>query len=197
MLGRMRVTSVVLVGGLAAIMVSSSAEAQDSVRYYQQDGVTYREVRNVVKRPVVETKLQSQTRTVYREQVSTQYQPTTRTVHTPVTNYYWQARWHDVLNPFRPATVGYHLVPHTQWQSHTEIVDTPITRRQVVPQTEIVDVPVTTRRYVDEEIVRRTVVNSVPGGAAVANRTSVGGISQIENDPPRRSTDWQPATVNR
>jgi len=181
-----------------------SVIAQENVRYYEKDGLTYRESREVVQRPLVQTELQPRERVTYREQYSTTIEPQARTVYTPVTTYQWQARWRDVLNPFRPATMAYQLVPQTQWQAHVEHVDTPVSRREVIPQREIVDVPVTTQRFVDEEVIRRTVVNSQPGnGTAVARREVVGGVSRLENDPPRSRVEndpprdganWRPAS---
>ncbi len=176
----------------AVVTLASSAVAQNNVRYFEKDGMTYRESRSVVKRPVVQTELQPRERVTYREQVSTSYEPRARTIYTPVTTYQWQARWQDVLNPFKPATMAYQLVPQTHWQAHVEQVETPVTRRELVPQREVVDVPVTTRRYVDEEIIRRTVVNP-RGSTSVARRENIGGVTRLENDPPREGTNWRPA----
>jgi hypothetical protein len=173
-------------------VMASSAVAQSGVRYYEKDGMTYRESRSVIQRPVTQTELQPRERVTYREQVSTSYEPRSRTVYTPVTTYQWQARWQDVLNPFKPATMAYQLVPQTQWQAHVQQVETPITRREMVPQREVVDVPVTTRRYVDEEVIRRTVVNPSQG-TSVARREVIGGVSSLENDPPRDGANWRPA----
>ena len=96
-----------------------------------------------------------------------------------------------MINPFKPAYVGYHLVPQTRWEARVEQVETPVTWREMIPQREVVDVPVTTRRMVDEEVIRRTVVNP-NGGTAVARR-NVGGISRLESDPPRTGVNWRPA----
>ncbi|HUS40164.1 MAG: hypothetical protein WBF93_14685 [Pirellulales bacterium] len=177
--------------GLA--MLTATAAAQENVRYYKgEDGQTYRESRAVVQRQQVQTEMQAREQTVYREQVSTTIEPRSRTVYTPVTTYEWQARWHDKMNPFKPAYMGYQLVPKTQWQARVEHVDTPVTRRQMVPQRQVVDVPVTTLRNVDEEVIRRQVVR--PGtGTAVARREVIGGVGSLESDPPRDGTNWRPA----
>ncbi len=182
-----------IVWALSAVAVmATSAVAQNNVRYYEKDGLTYRESRAVVKRPVVQTELQPRERVTYREQVTTSYEPRSRMVYTPVTTYQWQSRWQDVLNPFKPATMAYQLVPQTHWQAHVEQVDTPITRREMVPQREVFDVPVTTRRYVDEEIIRRSVVNP-SRGTSVARREAIGGVSRLENDPGPAGSNWRPA----
>ena len=181
--------------GIIALLLQSTSVAQQSVQYYEQGGVVYRESRSVVQRPHYETQIQPRERTIYREQVSTEYQPQTRTVFTPVTTYRWKAKWHDVLNPFKPAYMGYHMVPTTEWQAHTQQVETPVVRRTMVPHKEIVNVPVTTQRIVNDEVIRRTVVNTRPGvttGTTVARRP-VGGVSELENDPPRQGAEWRAA----
>jgi hypothetical protein len=80
---------------------------------------------------------------------------------------------------------------------HTEQVQVPVTRREVIPTREVVNVPVTTHRMVDEEVIRRMVVNTAPGsaggGTSVARRDAIGGISRLENDPPRSGAAWRPA----
>ena len=55
---------------LALALVTSSLTAlpaaADEVRYYVENGVTYRETRRMVRRPVVETQWQETAQTVYR-----------------------------------------------------------------------------------------------------------------------------------
>lgn len=186
--------TVVFIGGAAAAL------AQDNVRYYQDGGVTYREVRRVVQRPVVETRLEQRQQTVYQPQYTTETVPTTRTVYTPVTEYRWEPRWHNTWNPFSSPYVAYHLTPSTRWDARSEQSQQTVTRYNVVPQTQTVQVPVTTQRVVNEEIVSRMPVQTPPPGVVTTEvaRQTVGGISKLENDPPRDS-GWrsgQPA-VNR
>ena len=181
-----------LASGLSVVVVCgvSAALAQDGVRYYQDGGVTYREVRRVVQRPVVETRLEQRQQTVYQPQYTTEVVPTTRTVYTPVTEYRWEPRWHNTWNPFSSPYVAYHLTPNTRWDARAEQSQQTVTRYNVVPQTQTVQVPVTTQRVVNEEIVSRMPVQgAVPAGAVTTEvaRQTVGGISKLENDPPRDS----------
>ena len=138
----------------------------------------------------MQTEIQRRERTVYDSHLSTTIEQRPQTVYQPVTTYEPQARLQDVLNPFKPIT--YRWVPRTRWQPTVQYVDTPVTRREIVPRKELVDVPVTTRRYVNDEIIRRTVVN--PGSdTSVARRPSIGGVSRMESDPPRDGANWRPA----
>ena len=91
--------------------------AESNVRFYEQDGVTYRETRAVVWRPVSETRMEQRDETVYRQRYSTETRPTTQPVHTPVTQFYWEARWHGWWNPFQEPYVAYHAVPYTAWRT--------------------------------------------------------------------------------
>jgi hypothetical protein len=173
-------------------MVGGIATAEQSVRYYTENGVTYKEVRTKVRRPVVERRMEEREQTVYREQVSTTYEPHTQLTYTPITTYRWEGRWHDVLNPFRTPYVGYHLVPQTHWETRAEQVHRPVTRRDLLPEKRTIQVPVTTHRYVEEEVVHRTAVNQPGSGStSVASRSAIGGIHQVENDPPRHASSWR------
>jgi hypothetical protein len=197
MLARKRLT-LLFVGLCGFVVLVSDRAIGQNVRYYEENGMQIKETRTLVKRPIVERTVEQRQRMVYREQVTTELQPTYRMVHTPVTTYRWKARWHDVLNPFRP--VRYDLVPQTHWQAHTEQVDVPIVRRQYVPQREVVSVPVSKRRFVNDEIIRKTVVSTLPGstgsnGVAIARRgVAIGGVEKLENDPPRTSENNAPGS---
>jgi len=175
-----------------------SGTADNSVRYYEQDGVTYREVRSIRKRPVVDTRYEQRERTVYREQVEHDTHTSVRSYLTPVTEYQLQPRMHGVLNPFVPNHVAYHYVPVTRWETRTEEVRRPIVRRSVVPEKTVVNVPVTEHKMVDEEVITRTAVNtpSAIGPAAnVATRPIRVGGQQLTNDPPREG--WSSSGVRR
>ncbi len=176
---------------------SGIASAQQAVRYYTENGVTYKETRTRTQKPVVERRMETREKTVYSEKVSTTYEPYTQLIHTPITTYQWEGRWQDVFNPFRPAHMGYHLVPMTHWEIRSEQVHRPITRREMLPEKRTYQVPVTTHRYVEEEAVHRTVVGKNTGStASVASRSAIGGIHQIKNDPPLHSSAWRGSTTH-
>jgi hypothetical protein len=197
MLARTRSALVLGLTSVASIVAAGNAVAQGA-RIVNENGVQIRETRTMAKRAVVTRQMQPQQRTVFREQVTTENQSTLRTVYTPVTTYRWKAQWHDVLNPFRPAYLRYHLIPKTHWEARTEAVDVPVVRRQFVPVQETVQVPVVTRRFEDYPVVSRTVVGTAPGaagqgGTIVARRgPAIGGVEKVDNDPPRTGAVNQP-----
>lgn len=179
--------------GAVAILVLPLAVMADEVRYFQRDGVTYRETRQTIRRPVVETQMQPREETVYREQVATEMRDNPRTVFIPVTQYVYEPRVHNLLNPFSPTYIAYHPVPRTYWETRTETVRVPVTYREVVPETRVVQTPVTSLRFVEEEKVDVVAVSPpaaplLPQGqtpAVIARRDQIGGVLRLEGDPPR------------
>lgn len=191
--------SIVSIGILCLTFCSLDAVAQPSIRYYTENGVTYKETRSTVRRPVVEKRMEQREKTVYREKVSTSYEPHTQLSYTPVTTYRWEGRWHDVLHPFKTPYVGYHLVPETRWETRSEQTQRQVTRRDLVPEKQTYQVPVTSHRYVEEEVVHRTPVHG--GGrqatTTVSGRGAIGGVHRIENDPPRYGSAWRGSSTRQ
>ena len=72
--------------GLAVFLCLEAFSYADEVHYYQENGVTYRETRRYVTRPVVETKTQQTTRTVYKEEAYTENRDVAKTTWVPVTS---------------------------------------------------------------------------------------------------------------
>ena len=56
--------------GILCLSCIARADAQPSVRYYTENGVTYKETRSTVRRPVVEKRMEQREKTVYREKIS-------------------------------------------------------------------------------------------------------------------------------
>jgi hypothetical protein len=198
----------ILVSLLVSLVGGVLPSFADEVRYYDKDGVTYRETRRVVQRPIVETQTRESTQTFYREQYTTKINESVQERWTPVTDYrlesYWVGRW----NPFVDPYLAQRYVPYTRWERTTEIVKTPVTCRQLVPETRTVRVPVTTQRLVDEEIIARVVVSgrgassdlpwAAPTNTAklvpvVGSQGPIGGTAKLESDPPRQgpTTAWK------
>lgn len=169
----------------------SLAAAQQDVRYFNQDGVTYRETRRLVQRPVTTTAIQQREQTVYRQQVTTEMREQVRTVQTPVVEYQWVPRLHGRWNPFMQPYVVHEQIPVTRWESRTEIVTIPVTRSEWAPETRVVEVPVVTQTLANEEIIVRSPVGAT--GSVVAGGTSVGGVARLDSDPPRAG--WQGTTT--
>jgi hypothetical protein len=178
----------------------------DEVRYYEQDGVTYRETRRIVTRPVCETQYRQSTQTVYRQEQTSELRETVRTWWSPVTQYCCEPYWEQTWNPFAGPCLVYRTVPRTCWEQRTEVVKVPVSSCRLVPETRTVQVPVTTQRMVTEEVITREAVGvgrpAAPTLSAVptpARPVEIGGLARLDKDPPRQgiSTAWRPATSTR
>jgi len=184
----------------------------DEVRYYEKDGVTYRETRRIVDRPVSETRMKATTETVYREQTRCELHESVRNWWTPVTEYRYEPHLVGRWNPFVTPYMTSRLVPRTRWEQHSEVVQVPVTCRRLVPETRTLQVPVTVCRTVPEEVITRTVVgpasstessvasalSPTPATTAV-RREAIGGVARLEKDPPREgmSTAWRAESTLR
>ena len=179
----------------------------DEVRYYDQGGVTYRETRHVIQRPVLDTQIRETTQTFYRETYTTQIRESVRERWTPVTDYrletYWVGRWNPFVQPYQAQR----YVPYTRWEKATEVVKTPVACRQLVPETRTVRVPVTTQRLVDEEVITRVAVAGRPSpevpwttpsttsppsmglaSSAAASPSTAGRLVPVPESPPATVT---------
>ncbi len=200
-----------LAATLFALLLAAGSTPAEEVRYYEKNGVTWCETRRMVEERVPESRMEERAETVYREEFGTEMRPSTRTYWTPVTEYRWEAYWVGRWNLLAEPYLAYRYVPRTHWERRVEVVDVPVSVRRLVPETRTVRRPVAGFRTV-----RREVVNRVPVGGsraladgtliagsttpasppAVAQRTEIGGISQMDNDPPRygTATAWRPSS---
>jgi len=184
-----------------ALVLTGPARAEDNVRYYEKGGVTYRETRRVVHQPVSETHYEDRDRTVYRHQLTTEHQPTQRTYLSPVTEYQLEPYWINRFNPFVDPVQAYRYVPHTRWEARVETVHVPVTRSEWVAEKRTYQVPVTDRRMVEKEVIERVAVGGATGSSnlarlpdhpSLARTERVGGISRLDNEPPRSgSVGWE------
>lgn len=187
---------------LAALLPLASAVSAtaDEVRYFEQDGITYRETRRTVRRPVTESRYETREETVYREHLTTDSVESYRTRHLPVTEYRLEAYWAGRWNPFRRPYLAYEYVPRTHWEPRTEVVRTPVSRRELVPERRVVQVPVTTTKMAEEEVITRVAVSGNASGDPFASSVArqgdtirIGGVARLDNDPPRygQTSDWR------
>ncbi len=169
----------------------------DDVRYYDENGVTYRETKHSVQRPMAETHYEDRQQTIYAEQLQTQLLPSQRTTVVPVTEWVNEPYWVNRYNPFAQPYLAYRTVPRIHWETRSEQVQIPVVQRQVVPQQQTVKVPVTTQRFVNEEQISRVAVAVKPSSpvASTANPAPLsnpaGGV-RLDSDPPRGGTAWKP-----
>lgn len=176
----------------------------DDVRFVEQNGVTYRETRQIVQRPVTEITHQPTDRTVYREQLRTDMQNAVQVYSVPITEWraeaYWRGRW----NPFVQPYLAQRYVPYTRWETRTVNAQVPVTRREVVAEVRTEHVPVVTQRMINDEVVQRVAVSGSPSGndpfasptTQLARRDQIGGISRLDGIPPKQVSTggWRPST---
>ncbi len=129
-----------------------------TVRYFEHNGVTYREVREVHRRPVWGYEWESQTRTVYQPQRDVEQRTINRQVAVPRQRTVEQVRWHNRFNPLaRPYPVRV-KVPTVEYEWTTQQVTVPVESVRMVPVEQTVQVPVWREKLVDEPIVRHAAV---------------------------------------
>ncbi|MFZ5831100.1 MAG: hypothetical protein ACOY3P_13505 [Planctomycetota bacterium] len=199
---------------LTAVLSIAGGAAADEVRYYVENGVTYRETRRTEQRPVYRTTLQPTTQTVYREQVTTEQRPATRLTWTPITEYrpetFWVGRW----NPFVQPYLATRWALSTRWEQKSEAIEVPVKMRQLVPETRTCQVPVVTQECVPQEVVTRVAVSgpawTLPQGQSYATTIvtpgalegqQIGGVARLDKDPPRYgsvpATAWRSSPPTR
>ena len=184
------------------IFVWTGLARADEVRYYEKDGVTYCETRCTVQQRVPESRMEERTKTVYREELATETRKTQRDYWAPVTDYRWESFWVGRWNPLAEPYLAYKYVPHTRWEKRTEVVDVPMPVRRMVPETRTVRQPVAGFKTVQrEEVVSLAVVGGggpkapywATGTPMLAQRPQIGGLSRLDNGPPRRGPISAPA----
>lgn len=181
--------------------------ARGEERYYVENGVTYRETRERVQRPITEIVQQPTTRTVYREQYRTDFTDTVHVTSKPVTEWRLESYWRGRYNPFVEPQMAQRWVKRKRYETQTQTIRQPVLRRELVAENRTEQVPVVTQRMVDEEVVRRVAVAptppasitapptsiTAPGSAdpftgasdAVARGVAIGGISRLDGAPSR------------
>jgi hypothetical protein len=173
---------------LCAIPLARPAAAQQvaagsNVRYYEENGVTYKETHQTFQRQIPETQLQPQSRTVLRGQWKTDTHDIVRTVQVPITEYKMEVYYPNRFNPFVQPTPAYRYVPVTRYEARTEVTKVPVARYEATPTTETYHVPVTTYRTVPESSTHRVAVGTRPAGtesgAVMASRGGGSGSSNF------------------
>ena len=172
--------------------------AADEVRYYTENGVTYRETRRLVQRPVTETRTQQSTRTVYREQWTTEQREYLRVSYVPVTEYRYEQYWAGRYNPFGQPYLAARYVPHTRWEQRSERVTLPVHIRKVTPEAQTVSTPVTASRMVTEELVDRVPITPLPTATQLAGPPTLTAPSTMTGVPtPQIATPAPAYAANR
>jgi hypothetical protein len=92
--------------------------------------------------------------------------------------------------------LSYRLLPVTRWETRSETVRIPITKREYIPQQQVQHVQVPSTRIAEEKVVRRVAIGLEGSGGAenVARSDSFGGTSLDDNPPVENSLN---PTVDR
>lgn len=165
----------------------------DDVQYEDgADGIRYQVITQTVQRPITETRYEARESTIQRERFTTDMQDSVRTYQVPVTQQQWVPGYQRTWNVFAPPVLSYRLMPVTRWETRTETVRIPVTRRDYVPEKVVQHVPVTNTKIAEEKIVRRVAVGHVGSGTNTANiarsdNSSSGGGSAPEEDQTREA----------
>lgn len=184
---RIRLLSCWLVVGLLS---AGSLRADDyKVDEREEDGIKYRVTTQVVQRPITETRYEPREVTTYRERYTTDMQEVQRTYQVPVTQQQWVPGYQRTWNVFAPPVLSYRLMPVTRWETRSETVRIPVTKRELVPEKLVQQVPVTSTRLAQEEHVHRVPVGHAQaaggGRTLTASRNDSAGGTRLESDPPR------------
>ncbi|MDX1965337.1 MAG: hypothetical protein SFX18_19480 [Pirellulales bacterium] len=162
------------------------------VREWTENGVTLRETRQVLKRPVWETKYEDQPVTAYREELKTEYQTVMRQYQVPITEWvpeqYMVNRW----NPFATPYMQQRYVPRTRYEWRQEPQQIPITRRNWVPQQQTQKVAKWVQREVEEEVIRRVAIRDVPPGLNTPANTALVATPNAVAPSPTTSGGSEP-----
>lgn len=173
---------------MAAFAVPAGADETRTVT--DANGQTWREVHRTIQQPVTETQCLERQRVVYQETCDVQMCDTVRTYTVPVTEYRWESYWKGRYNPFVQPYLAQRLVPYTRWETRTEAVKVPVTRRQVLPVTQTVKMPYTTQRIENHDVVvSRQLISPNPTAVAVSPALpQIGGIQNMaarDRQPPK------------
>jgi hypothetical protein len=119
-----------------------------------------------------------------------------RTYQVPVTEQQWVPGYQRTWNIFAPPVLSYRLLPVTRWETRSETVRIPITKREYIPQQQVQHVQVPSTKIAEEKIVRRVAIGleGAGGAANVARSDSFGGTSLDDNPPVENSLN---PTVDR
>lgn len=181
---------------LAASLLGAGSARSDEVRYFEKDGVTYREARRTVEQRVPESRMEVRAETVYRQRLTTEMQDTTRTEWIPRTEYRWEAYRVGGWNPLAGSSVAYRYVPRTHWEPRSVTTKMPVTAMRSVPETRTIRRPVAGWRTEQQEEVSLVAVRQRPlqsplapqDSPMLARREVYGGISRMDGQLPRYGT---------
>ncbi len=174
-----------------AAMIAPGVRA-DEVTYFEKDGIKYQKIRQVNQRPITELRYEQRESTAYRERYTTDLQESHRTYQVPVTEQQWVPGYQRTWNLLAPPVLSYRLMPVTRWETRSETVRIPITKREVYPERQTQQVPVYNTRYAEEETVRHVAIGTTAHGTPSVARSESPTTAVPEGEAPREgSSDWR------
>lgn len=121
------------------VVVGPEANAQSGqVVTDPETGIRYQRRYRTEEQPVVEQRTEPRVVTTMRPETVTEMESVQQTYFAPVVRYDWEPRWHNVWNPFVPATLGYHYRPRMQWEPRVQTYQRPKTTTRWVAEKRVV-----------------------------------------------------------
>jgi hypothetical protein len=180
-----------VVAAWVAVAVASTAAAQNNVEYRTENGIRYQYTTETTQRPISETRYEPREQTVMRERFTTNMQDSVRTYQVPITEQQWVLGYSRTWNIFAPPVPSYRLMPVTRWETRSETVRIPITKRELVAEKQVQHVPVVDTKIAHEQVVRRVAIgmegSGAAGGTPSVARNNVNdsfGGTRLESNPP-------------
>ena len=182
-------------------ILACPAVGAEEVRYFEQNGVTYRETRQVgvpaaaVYQPTAVTSPVSGC----QGRLATQTQQVVRSYWTPVTDYRWETTWVNRWNPFAEPYVAYRYVGRTHWEPRTELVRVPVVcccpanlpsavvAAPAATGPSMPTAPVAPVAAADRNSLQRPLHPALQllENPSVARRETYGGVARVGEEPPR------------
>jgi hypothetical protein len=175
-----------LVAVIAALAPRAAAE---EVKYVDEGGVRYQVITQTTQRPISETQYVPHEYTTLREHYTTEYQESQRVYQVPVVEQQWVPGYQRTLNIFAPPVLSYRLMPVTRWETRSETVRVPVTKRNYVPEKQVTQVPVVNQRVATEVHTHRIAIGPATGNTPLmATRNDVGG-TKLDGEPAAGSNN--------
>ncbi|MEX0678884.1 MAG: hypothetical protein WD063_17545 [Pirellulales bacterium] len=176
---------------LALVVFAAPAALAQNVDYVTEGGIRYQVITSETQRPLTTVRYEPRESTVYQPRYTTDMQESVRTYQVPVTEQQWVLGYQRTWNIFAPPVPSYRLMPVTRWQTRTETVRIPITKREYVPVRQVQQVPITDTRIAKETVVRKVAISMAGEAPTVARNESIGGASG-DGEPPSASSFGSP-----
>ena len=183
---------------LAALPLAAAPRllAQD-VRYETDaNGVRYQITTHQTPRQLTKTHYEPRETTVSVPRYTTTMEDSVPTYQVPAVRHECVPGYERSWNLFKPPTLSYRLVPVTRWETRSETVQVPITKRDYITERHVQHVPVTQTVPANEVVTRRQVIGLDPGATATVSTPSGTPATVARRDPYGSSSSSVPADTS-